>query len=204
MFKNYKKIFFIGIGGIGMSALAKYFLNKDRIIYGYDILRSDICISLEKQGSKITYCQKNLEFILDNNLFKLSIIGKGWQEIVLKLRKQKIEVNFYKKFFRTIYISELRKIDYLIYLGNDEGSMTFMDAIQLGIKTIMIPQGFQYDLKQLVTHHLKKDLSNLNEILVKILNDKKKFKKYKNNLTWETYANNHIKIWEELKKKRNL
>ena len=35
---------------------------------------------------------------LDNNLFKLSIIGKGWQEIVFKLRKQKIEVNFYKKF----------------------------------------------------------------------------------------------------------
>ena len=70
MFKNYKKIFFIGIGGIGMSAVAKYFLNKDKIIYGYDILRSDICISLEKQGSKITYCQKNLDFILDNNLFK--------------------------------------------------------------------------------------------------------------------------------------
>ena len=77
-----------------------------------------------------------------------------------------------------------------------------MDAIQIGIKTIMIPQGFQYDLKQLVTHHLKKDLSNLNEILAKILNDKKKFKKYKNSLTWETYANNHIKIWEELKKKK--
>ena len=53
-----------------MSALAKYFLNKDKIIYGYDILRSDICISLEKKGSKITYCQKNLDFILDNNLFK--------------------------------------------------------------------------------------------------------------------------------------
>ena len=79
-----------------------------------------------------------------------------------------------------------------------------MDAIQFGIKTIMIPQGFQYDLKQLVTHHLKKDLSNLNEILVKILNDKKKFKKYKNSLTWETYANNHIKIWEELKRKKTF
>ena len=82
--------------------------------------------------------------------------------------------------------------------------MTFMDAIQFGIKTIMIPQGFQYDLKQLVTHHLKKDLSNLNEILVKILNDKKKFKKYKNSLTWENYANSHIKIWKEIKKKRNF
>ena len=27
MFKNYKKIFFIGIGGIEMNSLAKYFLN---------------------------------------------------------------------------------------------------------------------------------------------------------------------------------
>ena len=82
-------------------------------------------------------------------------------------------MNFYKKFFRTIYISELRKIDYLIYLGNDEGSMTFMDAIQLGIKTIMIPQGFQYDLKKLITYPLKKDLSNLPMVLKKLSLEKK-------------------------------
>ena len=52
--------------------------------------------------------------------------------------------------------------------------------------------------------HLKKDLSNLNEIVVKILNYKKKFKKYKKNLTWENYANNHIKIWKKIKKERNF
>ena len=136
---------------------------------------------------------------LDNNLFKLSIIGKGWQEIVLKLRKQKIEVNFYKKFFRTIYISELRKIDYLIYLGNDEGSMTFMDAIQLGIKTIMIPQGFQYDLKKLITYPLKKDLSNLPMVLKKLSLEKKKFLIYKEKLTWRYYVEEHLKIWKSLK-----
>ena len=139
---------------------------------------------------------------LDYNLFKLSIIGKGWQEIVLKLRKQKIEVNFYKKFFRTIYISELRKIDYLIYLGNDEGSMTFMDAIQLGIKTIMIPQGFQYDLKKLITHPLKKDLSNLPMILKKLSLEKKKFLFYKGKLTWRHYVEEHLKIWKSLKESK--
>ena len=136
---------------------------------------------------------------LDSNLFKISIIGKGWQEIVLKLREQKIEVNFYKKFFRTIYISELRKIDYLIYLGNDEGSMTFMDAIQLGIKTIMIPQGFQYDLKKLITYPLKKDLSNLPMILKKLSFEKKKFLIYKKKLTWRFYVEEHLKIWKSLK-----
>ena len=141
---------------------------------------------------------------LDTDLFKITIIGKGWKKIVDGLRQKNVEVKYYNFFFRTIYIHEFNKIDYLIYLGNDEGSMTFMDAIQFGIKTIMIPQGFQYDLKELVTHHLKKDLSNLNEILVKILNKKKKFKKYKNSLTWENYANNHIKIWKEIKKKRSF
>ena len=139
---------------------------------------------------------------LDSNLFKISIIGKGWQEIVFKLRKQKIEVNFYKKFFRTIYISELRKIDYLIYLGNDEGSMTFMDAIQLGIKTIMIPQGFQYDLKKLITYPLKKDLSNLPMILKKLSLDKKKFLIYKEKLTWRYYVEEHLKIWKYLKESK--
>ena len=141
---------------------------------------------------------------LDTDLFKITIIGKGWKKIVDGLRQKNVEVKYYNFFFRTIYIHEFNKIDYLIYLGNDEGSMTFMDAIQLGIKTIMIPQGFQYDLKELVTHHLKKDLSNLKKILVKILNNKKKFKKYKNNLTLENYANNHLKIWTEIKKKRNF
>ena len=30
------KVFFIGIGGIGMSALANYFLQKNIQVYGYD------------------------------------------------------------------------------------------------------------------------------------------------------------------------
>ena len=80
-------------------------------------------------------------------------------------------------FFRYIYINEFRKIDYLIYLGNDEGSMTFMDAIQLGVKTIMVPQGFQYDLKDLITYKLDKNLRNLDKILLEILNSKKNFQK---------------------------
>ena len=50
----------------------------------------------------------------------------------------------------------MNQIDYLIYLGNDEGSMSFLDALQLGVKTIMIPQGFQKDLKSLLHLNLKK------------------------------------------------
>ena len=35
--------------------------------------------------------------------------------------------------------------------------MTFMDAIQLGVKTIMVPQGFQHDLKDLITFKVDKN-----------------------------------------------
>ena len=47
-----------------------------------------------------------------------------------------------------------------------------LDALQLGVKTIMIPQGFQKDLKSLL--HLKKRLSNFKSTLETIIKEKKK------------------------------
>ena len=37
-----KRIYFLGIGGIGMSALAQYFLAEGDSIYGYDLTPSPI------------------------------------------------------------------------------------------------------------------------------------------------------------------
>ena len=45
-----RKIYFIGIGGIGMSALAKYFFNKNLIISGYDKTQTNITDSLISLG----------------------------------------------------------------------------------------------------------------------------------------------------------
>ena len=47
------KIYFVGIGGIGVSALAKYYLEKGYKVSGSDLLSSEITKSLEKQGAKI-------------------------------------------------------------------------------------------------------------------------------------------------------
>lgn len=51
----YKHIYLIGIGGIGMSALARYFKAKGKIVCGYDKVRSDLCIDLENEGIDISY-----------------------------------------------------------------------------------------------------------------------------------------------------
>ena len=50
-----KVIFFIGIGGIGMSALARYYLALGCKVFGYDKTRSDLTDSLTQEGAVISY-----------------------------------------------------------------------------------------------------------------------------------------------------
>ena len=51
----YKHIYLIGVGGIGMSALARYFNSKGKMVCGYDKVKSDLCIDLEIEGINIHY-----------------------------------------------------------------------------------------------------------------------------------------------------
>jgi UDP-N-acetylmuramate--alanine ligase len=53
--KQINKIYFIGIGGIGMSALARYFLSKGVIVSGYDKTVTVLTKALEKEGIPIHY-----------------------------------------------------------------------------------------------------------------------------------------------------
>ena len=50
-----KAVYFIGAGGIGMSAIARYFLKKGLVVAGYDKTPSDLTLQLEKEGMLIHY-----------------------------------------------------------------------------------------------------------------------------------------------------
>lgn len=50
-----KKIYFIGIGGIGVSALARYYLAQGWQVEGSDLSRSEITDALEQKGAKIYF-----------------------------------------------------------------------------------------------------------------------------------------------------
>jgi UDP-N-acetylmuramate--alanine ligase len=52
---NIQRIFFAGIGGIGMSALARYFRHKGVEVYGYDKTRTALTQKLEAEGMNIHY-----------------------------------------------------------------------------------------------------------------------------------------------------
>ncbi|MFL2567625.1 MAG: UDP-N-acetylmuramate--L-alanine ligase [Flavobacteriales bacterium] len=53
--KTYKNIYLVGIGGIGMSALANYFYSQNKNVYGYDRVKSTLTENLEKKGVEISY-----------------------------------------------------------------------------------------------------------------------------------------------------
>ena len=51
----YRNIYFIGIGGIGMSAIARYWKFKGLTVSGYDKTPSDLTAALEKEGIAVHY-----------------------------------------------------------------------------------------------------------------------------------------------------
>lgn len=54
-----KKIYFLGIGGIGMSALAQYFLSEQAEVFGYDLTPSPITELLTTKGAHIHFEDNN-------------------------------------------------------------------------------------------------------------------------------------------------
>lgn len=62
-FKQIKNIFFVGIGGIGVSALAKLFKSQGKIVIGSDKYSSEITDDLKRRGIKvyIGHKEKNLD-----------------------------------------------------------------------------------------------------------------------------------------------
>ena len=53
--KDIKAVYFIGAGGIGMSALARYFIHKGMVVAGYDKTPSELTRRLEKEGMLLHY-----------------------------------------------------------------------------------------------------------------------------------------------------
>lgn len=53
--KDIKAVYFVGAGGIGMSAIARYFMKRGLVVAGYDKTPSNLTHQLEKEGMVIHY-----------------------------------------------------------------------------------------------------------------------------------------------------
>ena len=72
-------VYFLGVGGIGMSALARYFLAQGCKVYGYDKTKTHLTEQLEKEGVAIHY-EEDVELVA--KLFP-SLEGLGVGKLVI-------------------------------------------------------------------------------------------------------------------------
>ena len=77
---NIQSIYFVGIGGIGMSALARFAIKKNLAVFGYDKTQTALTATLEKEGADITFedsvssLPPNKSMILQSPAFNASSI----------------------------------------------------------------------------------------------------------------------------------
>ena len=60
--KNIKAVYFVGAGGIGMSAIARYFISRGLVVGGYDRTPTELTRRLEKEGVLMHY-EENIDEI---------------------------------------------------------------------------------------------------------------------------------------------
>ena len=60
--KDIKAVYFVGAGGIGMSAIARYFIHRGLVVAGYDKTPSELTRRLEEEGMQIHY-EENVDAI---------------------------------------------------------------------------------------------------------------------------------------------
>lgn len=69
-FNNIPNIYFLGIGGIGMSALARYAKAMGKNVAGYDLTQTPLTLELENEGIAVHYHEEINQFssiFLNNN-----------------------------------------------------------------------------------------------------------------------------------------
>jgi len=118
-------IYFIGIGGIGMSALARYFIDNNKTVSGYDRTASVITKSLEEAGINIHY-EDDIDLIPQD-----VITGKADSLIIYTpaIPTDHSELNYFlnREFLvrkRAKILGEITKDKFTIAIGGTHGKTT--------------------------------------------------------------------------------
>ena len=107
-----KYIYFLGVGGMGMSALARYFNAKGKKVFGYDRHRSDLCFQLEKEGINITYN-------IDEQRLPEEVVNSNTKEILVVYTPAINSDNTLLNFFLNKQISVLKRAEILGLISNE-------------------------------------------------------------------------------------
>jgi UDP-N-acetylmuramate--alanine ligase len=122
--KNIRKIYFIGIGGIGMSALARYFRYHGCQVSGYDRMETALTNVLTKEGIEIHFQED------------VALIPKDAELVVYTpaVPKDHKELSFYQKHGYTILkrsdvLGEITKSSFNICVAGTHGKTTIATMV---------------------------------------------------------------------------
>ena len=123
--EHIESVFFVGIGGIGMSALARYCIHQNRQVYGYDKTASPLTGQLEKEGIVIQFIDEIESLPLS---FK-SYNKKQWVVITPAVPKDNQILNHlielgYEPIKRSAFLGLVAQSHYTIAIGGTHGKTT--------------------------------------------------------------------------------
>ncbi|MCD6550504.1 UDP-N-acetylmuramate--L-alanine ligase [bacterium] len=122
-----QKIHFIGIGGIGVSALARFYLKKGYQVSGSDLVSSEITDELKRNGAKIfigRHSQKNLPSNVWKVVYSPAVSFDNPE--LQKAKKLKIKIQSYPE-----ALGELTKQYFTIAVSGTHGKSTTSAMIGL-------------------------------------------------------------------------
>ena len=120
------KIHFIGIGGIGVSALARYHLQKGDQVFGSDLYLSKITKNLEEEGAKIFIGDHNGNNVSNCDVVVYSPAVKEDNPEMIEARNKGIKVMSYPQ-----ALGELTKTHFTIAVSGTHGKSTTTSMISL-------------------------------------------------------------------------
>ena len=129
-----KKVHFIGIGGIGVSALAQYYLKKEWQVSGSDLKDSEITRALQKKGAQIfigPHKKENLKENVKKVIYTLAATPNNPE--LKKAKELRIEIQSYPQ-----ALGELTKEYFTIAVCGTHGKSTTCAMIA----KILIEAGF--------------------------------------------------------------
>ncbi len=131
------RIHFIGIGGIGVSALARYYLSQGHEVSGSDLVKSEITEALKREGVTIRIGKHKISKI-KNQTAKIHIKNqKNYPDIVIyspAITPDNPELKFARKLQTISYpqaLGELTKQYYTIAVCGTHGKSTTTSMIAL-------------------------------------------------------------------------
>ena len=197
-----------------MQNLATYGIDRSKLCYISPAQDNVICphkylIGITTKCRDTEDLRKRCSAILDviegidNRYFCFFIMGSGWESIVEKMNDKGFEVDYYNQFDYNLYISKMQQIDYFLYMGFDEGTMGFLDALAAGAGTIVTPQGYHLDTSCEIDYPCR-NIREFHDALIDLQNKRKKRVDAVKEWTWENYTKKHLKIWNYILKREPL